>query len=177
VATPNAQGERTRARTLDAAMHVIEERGATALSLNAVAERAGVSKGTLLYHFPTKEALVQAVVDHYVQRFEEAVDEHARRHPGPDAWLRAYVAVGLDDGERRRSRALFGTLAVNPDVTDRLRDRQRGWQRRVEEGDADPDTALLVKLAVDGVLIADFTGAAPAAAPLLRTIERVLDGG
>lgn len=177
MASPNAQGERTRARTLDAAMRVIEERGATALSLNAVAAQAGVSKGTLLYHFPSKEALVQAVVDHYVELFEQAVDERARRHPGPDAWLRAYVAVGLDEGERRRSRALFGALAVNPDVTSRLRDRQREWQRRAVEGSADPDTALLVKLAADGLLVADLTDSAPALPVLQRALDRALDRG
>ncbi len=176
VAAPNAQGERTRARALDAALQVLEQHGATALSLNAVADRAGVSKGTLLYHFPSKEALVRAVVEHYVRRFEQAVDDHARRQPGPDAWLRGYIAVGVDQQERRRSRALVGALAVNPDAAAGLRERQREWQRRAAVG-VDPDLALLVKLAIDGLFIADLTNAEPDVDRLLLVIRRVLERG
>jgi AcrR family transcriptional regulator len=173
MAVQNAQGERTRARVLDAAARVIEERGATALSLNAVAVQAGVSKGTLLYHFPTKEALVDGVIDQYVDQFEQAVDAYARLHPGQHAWVRAYVAVGTALDERQRSRALFTALAVNHDVVSRLGPRLRTWQSRADE-DAPGGRGLLVKLAVDGLLIADLTSCPPDVDALLATVDRVL---
>jgi AcrR family transcriptional regulator len=173
MATRNAQGERTRTRVLDAAMEVVEHRGGAALSLNSVAEQAGVSKGTLLYHYPTKEALVDAVVEHYLRYFEDAVADHARRHPGDHAWLRAYVAVGTDARERQRSRALFTVLAVDPDAPTRMAERLTAWQERAQAHPA-PGPALLVKLAVDGLLLADVTNSAPPLADLLAAIDDVL---
>ncbi|MCL4694718.1 MAG: TetR/AcrR family transcriptional regulator, partial [Candidatus Hydrogenedentes bacterium] len=46
---------------LDSAEAVVVEGGPSRLTLDAVAEKAGVSKGGLLYHFPTKDALVEAM--------------------------------------------------------------------------------------------------------------------
>lgn len=48
---------------LDAFIALLVEGGERAASLNAVAERAGLSKGGLLYHFPSKDALVAGLVD------------------------------------------------------------------------------------------------------------------
>ncbi|MFF4615626.1 TetR/AcrR family transcriptional regulator [Nonomuraea jabiensis] len=53
--------------------------GAEALTLEAVARRAGVSKGGLFYHFPTKQALVAAMVDRLTMAFAQL--PHAL--PGP----------------------------------------------------------------------------------------------
>ncbi|HBF34148.1 TPA: hypothetical protein DDW35_06255, partial [Candidatus Sumerlaeota bacterium] len=47
---------------LDAAESVVLEHGASHMTLDAVAERAGVSKGGLMYNFPTKEALLTAMI-------------------------------------------------------------------------------------------------------------------
>ncbi|MEO2167455.1 MAG: TetR/AcrR family transcriptional regulator, partial [bacterium] len=54
----NNSGKDTRAKILDAAEDLILEAGATGLILDEVARRAGVSKGGLLYHFPSKADLV-----------------------------------------------------------------------------------------------------------------------
>ncbi len=52
----------TRDRLLDAAEAVVIEQGVSAMTLEAVAKKAGVSKGGLLYHFPSKEAIVMGMV-------------------------------------------------------------------------------------------------------------------
>ena len=59
---PSAVKESVRDRILAAAMAVAKESGAGRLSLDAIARRAGVSKGGLLYHFPKKDALMRALV-------------------------------------------------------------------------------------------------------------------
>jgi len=51
-----------RAAALDAADALLAEEGIAAFTLEAVADRAGISKGGLLYHFPTKEALVAGLM-------------------------------------------------------------------------------------------------------------------
>ncbi|MBN8999427.1 MAG: helix-turn-helix transcriptional regulator, partial [Rhizobiales bacterium] len=75
--TPSAAGRargNARERILDAAVNVAHEVGPAHLSLDAVAERAGVSKGGLLYHFPTKQDLLKALVERHLAAIEAAVE-------------------------------------------------------------------------------------------------------
>ncbi len=44
---------------------------------------AGVSKGGVLYHFRTKEALTEAMIERFIDRFDTAVDEAAASRPEP----------------------------------------------------------------------------------------------
>lgn len=62
-----------RESVLDAAEAVVLADGAAHLTLDAVAERAGLSKGGLLYHFPTKELLLQAMVDRHMHRIDQSL--------------------------------------------------------------------------------------------------------
>src|SRR6476646_5852714 len=58
---PRADSVRNRARVLDAAQKAFESEGIS-VSVEAIARRAGVGVGTVYRHFPTKEALFQAIV-------------------------------------------------------------------------------------------------------------------
>lgn len=69
--TPGAAADATRAKLLAAAAEEIVARGYTAASLSRTAERIGLTKGAFSRHFPTKDALVDAIVA-----------EAARRGPG-----------------------------------------------------------------------------------------------
>ena len=60
---------------LDAAEIVVRRDGSGRLTLDAVAAEADVSKGGLLYHFPSKEALLTAMVERMVTSFDEALDQ------------------------------------------------------------------------------------------------------
>lgn len=60
--TPKSQ--RTRARILDCAMRLFAGIGYAAATNARIAEEAGLTRGAMLYHFPSREALVEAVVDH-----------------------------------------------------------------------------------------------------------------
>ncbi len=64
------QGERTRlmrARLLDATVELLVERGFAGTTTTLVSERAGVSRGAQLHHFPTKNDLVVAAVEHLTE--------------------------------------------------------------------------------------------------------------
>ncbi|MEP9363136.1 TetR/AcrR family transcriptional regulator [Nocardioides sp. CN2-186] len=65
------QEERTRlmrARLLEATVDCLVERGFAGTSTTLVSERAGVSRGAQLHHFPTKNDLVVAAVEHLTER-------------------------------------------------------------------------------------------------------------
>jgi AcrR family transcriptional regulator len=60
--TPKSQ--RTRARILDCAMALFAEVGVVAAANPTIAERAGLTRGAMLYHFPSRELLVSSAADH-----------------------------------------------------------------------------------------------------------------
>jgi len=84
-----------RARLLEATVECLVERGFAGTSTTLVSERAGVSRGAQLHHFPTKNDLVVAAVEHLTEKRGAELAERA---------------AGLPRGERR-SRAVLQMLA------------------------------------------------------------------
>lgn len=94
VRRPRADAVRNRDRVLEAAKTVFSAGGPDA-SLEAVAKRAGVGIGTLYRHFPTREALFEAVYRREVQQLGELAEQLSKSEAKPvDAlrqWLRSNV--------------------------------------------------------------------------------------
>ncbi|MDI2126469.1 TetR/AcrR family transcriptional regulator [Yinghuangia seranimata] len=139
---------------LDAAEQLLAEHGTTALTLAAVAARAGVSKGGLLYHFGTKEALVNALVERLIAEFDQAVEARLSAEGG--GYTRAYVETTFeivtdrDPARARRRWAVVAAAATASDLAEPLRAATRRWHRADAAAD-DPVTARIVRLAVDGL--------------------------
>lgn len=75
----------TRARLLDTAVEVLAELGWLGGTVTVVAERAGVSRGAVQHHFPTREDLFTAAIDHMVSDlFARIRLDGARIPPGPE---------------------------------------------------------------------------------------------
>jgi len=90
---PRADAARNRERVLEAAKAVFSAGGADA-SLEAVARRAGVGIGTLYRHFPTREALYEAVYRREVEQlgdFAEQLKDEPRPVDALRRWLRSNV--------------------------------------------------------------------------------------
>ncbi|WP_372736792.1 TetR/AcrR family transcriptional regulator [Nocardioides sp.] len=78
------QGERTRAmraRLMEATVELLVERGFSGTSTTLVSERAGVSRGAQLHHFPTKNDLVVAAVEHITEARGSELATAARALP------------------------------------------------------------------------------------------------
>ena len=90
---PRADSIRNRERVLEAAKAVFAE-GGPAGSLEAVARRAGVGVGTLYRHFPTRQALFEAVYRREVEQLAELAEQLGTDLPPLEAlrrWMRANV--------------------------------------------------------------------------------------
>jgi AcrR family transcriptional regulator len=90
---PRADAVRNRERVLEAAKAVFSAGGAEA-SLEAVARAAGVGIGTLYRHFPTREALFEAVYRREVQQLADLAEQLQQEAQPVDAlrrWLRSNV--------------------------------------------------------------------------------------
>lgn len=71
--TQQERSAETRARLLDAAFGCLLDSGYGATTVGAVQQRAGVARGTLLHHFPTRSSLMAGVVEDVVERRLELV--------------------------------------------------------------------------------------------------------
>lgn len=80
-AEPGGRRGETRQRLYLAAVDLIAEQGFTATTVDAIAERAGVAKGTVFYNFGSKEALFAGLLDHGIQRLTDALAEAAQAVP------------------------------------------------------------------------------------------------
>lgn len=92
---PRADSIRNRNLLLEAATYVFSAGGPQA-SLEAVARQAGVGIGTLYRHFPTREALFEAVYRHEVDQLGELAERLATDTPPVEAlrrWLHANVRL------------------------------------------------------------------------------------
>jgi AcrR family transcriptional regulator len=90
---PRADAARNRERVLNAAKAVFSAGGAGA-SLEAVARAAGVGIGTLYRHFPTREALFEAVYRREVQQLADLAEQLKQETPPIEAlrqWMRSNV--------------------------------------------------------------------------------------
>ena len=88
-----------RTQLIDCAVEVLVAHGYAGTTLSRVAERAGVSKGVVLYHFASKAELLEATVNEVYDRGirhakESWFDRHAESAAPPDL-LRAYLETNL----------------------------------------------------------------------------------
>ncbi len=80
--TPKSR--RTRARILEAALSLFVEVGYSGTTNAAIAERAKLTRGAMLYHFPTHEDMIDAAINHIEGARAKLFDAAAAPH-GPDA--------------------------------------------------------------------------------------------
>lgn len=85
-------------RILDAAETLVRERGVAGLTIEAAAQGAGVSKGGLLYHFGTKEALLIAMLERLGRIMAADIEAQiAGQQPGPGQVTRAVLDWAFGD--------------------------------------------------------------------------------
>jgi AcrR family transcriptional regulator len=91
---PRADAERNRVRILEVAKEAFTRHGAEA-SLDDIARQAGVGAGTLYRHFPTRDALIEAVYRSEVDKLAAAAGKYAATMAPIDA-LRAWMLLFVD---------------------------------------------------------------------------------
>lgn len=141
----------SREKILAAAADVARESGPGNLSLDAVAARAGVSKGGLLYNFPSKARLMQALVEHYLAEFQSSLTDAQADGEG---LLAAFVKRALDECENKKADKadwIFSAIAEDPDFLSPLRAFHRQLFSRLKEDTGDLRSVLICYLAIEGL--------------------------
>jgi len=149
---------------LKAAEDVVREGGAAHLTLDAVAEKAGVSKGGLLYHFPTKEALIEGMITHVIERGQ--LERVAALDKFPDCPARGLkaeidallVSRGVDE---RVCAGLLATVANEPRHMCRFREVHKQRFGTHTEHASQPERVTIVLLAAYGLFFLELLQGSP----------------
>lgn len=152
----------TRDMILDAAEAVVANQGVANLTFEEIAREAGISKGGVLYHFASKEALTAAMIERFIERFDDAVGEAAEKDRNPVGRnIRAYVRATIGElpstGELfdRANGAITAALANFPDRLEPVRQQSARIQKMIEDGTLDPIFATIMRLAIDGMWLSE----------------------
>ena len=143
-----------REQTLEAALQVVEENGANHLTIDAVAAYANFSKGGVLYHFPSKKALLSGMVDHLIQANEKRMEALGHTDHLLSAFL--YKENHMCAAERRASLELLAAAAEDPELLTPAQDYMKRVVDKISQKSHKPMEALTLFLAGEGIRFLDI---------------------
>ncbi|MFC9248291.1 TetR/AcrR family transcriptional regulator [Streptomyces sp. NPDC057136] len=157
---------KTKLRILDGALDLLRAEGGGTITLEATAKQAGLTKPGLMYHFPTKEALMLAVVDHVADRWEREMLGYLGgplRTASPYRRIRAYVEAALSGQFDRADFAIFSDALYRDALTAAWTDRFEPWLALPDDLPGPARGRLTAaRLLADGYWTAAATGVFPA---------------
>lgn len=116
----------TREKILETARNIAVSEGVAQLTIDAVAKKSKISKGGVLYHFPSKRKLIIALMDEYVKHLDCELNEayeknknkpHALAHAFLD-WYRKFG--GIEAHNRNWGAAIFAVQSFDPSLMEPL---------------------------------------------------------
>ncbi|UMZ74263.1 TetR/AcrR family transcriptional regulator [Natranaerofaba carboxydovora] len=134
----------TKEKIFKAATDTISEKGVNNLTLNEVCKRAKISKGGLLYHFPSKDELIKALVEYNEITFENQMkssknlnSEKAKSNKvnSEKNILESYVDVTFDSENlfNETSKGLLAAVLLNPDLLEPIKDRSKRLVKQMKD--------------------------------------------
>jgi AcrR family transcriptional regulator len=175
-------GQPARERLLQVAQEIVTDVGAAHMTLDTVSAKAGVSKGGLLYHFPTKEALIRALIKSYIANFHAVILRELGRQPkGSLREIKAHiVAVAKRDAKTKRlGAALLLAAAHDPKLLAPARKEFRRTFLRYDAAGKNSVRAAEIALACDGLHMLELLGLMPfderRRAEMVRHMVRLVD--
>lgn len=157
------QPELVRRALLDEAARITLEQGLSKVTFQAVADAVGVTKGGVMHHFATKDALILEVFYDAMAKFEAEVNAAMAKDPvSYGSFTRAYIDATISLGEKGQaefnSQATLYVLMLGDRM---LRERWAEWsneQLKKYAATDNTETLCMVRLVADGIWLSDFSG-------------------
>ncbi len=152
-----------RDKILDAAEHYVVKHGAGHLTLDAIAEEAGVSKGGLLYHFRSKDLLISGLIERVHAGWMEALSLARSREPAGIGYMARVLHrdafdetiqkknSSLCERHQRIVAALSAAIAHRPDLLKPIRETYRTMLQSFEKDDLPLGKSLMMMCAYDAL--------------------------
>ncbi|AMN50230.1 TetR/AcrR family transcriptional regulator [Psychrobacter sp. P2G3] len=157
------QPEVVRRALLDQAARITLEQGLSKVTFQAVADAVGVTKGGVMHHFTTKNALILEVFHDAMAKFEAEVNQAMARDPVRyGSFTRAYIDATISLGEKGQEEFdNQATLYVLMLGDSELRELWAAWsneQLEKHKATDNTETLCMVRLVADGIWLSDFSG-------------------
>ncbi|MBP1749785.1 MAG: HTH-type transcriptional regulator RutR [Deltaproteobacteria bacterium] len=149
---------------IDAAEAVVIEAGASHMTLEAVAARAGISKGGLLHHFPNKVALLVAMVEHQIKMHQDARKKVLKNIPkGPCRELKSFIIAARNRNpmHNRLGASLSAAISHDPRLNEPIQKVIRESYAKFTTSDIGFEKAAIIALAVDGMRLQEMLSISP----------------
>lgn len=160
--------DETRRLLMEAAKRVMQRSGAGNLTLDAVAKEAGVSKGGLLYHFPSKSDLLRGMIAAGGNHMRQSIEAQMEALPGRRSFARAFLRCSVfgppDKSCKPSSEAIWsmlGATANDPGLLTPIREAHEEMRQRLLAEGLDPDMANLLRLVGHGLWMTEIFGFTP----------------
>lgn len=168
----------SRELILDAAQKVAVEKGAGKVSLDSVAKEAGLTKGGVLYNFPSKEALVSGMLERLMTTYTPRVAEQEAKlldQPNPTLQSVFHVIRELEEVDHNIPMAILAAAAHNLDLLKPLREETNHRLQKIRNQATAPDEATLLWAAGEGLMLMDMLGLLPFDAKKKTQLLEVLE--
>ncbi|KMO30746.1 TetR family transcriptional regulator [Methylobacterium tarhaniae] len=141
-----------REKVLDAAEVIVRRDGATALTFEAVAKAAGITKGGLQYCFGSKDDLVAAMIERWMTAFDAELARALPPEAGTLEHTRGYVAAlgRLDEATQTKMAGMLVTLLQSPEHLHRVRAWYAEWTGRFDPASEAGRRAQVAFFAAEG---------------------------
>lgn len=147
---------------LNAAADIVKEEGVAKLTLEAVAKKAGLSKGGLLYHYSSKEALIIGMVQDWTYRYFKSIETIVENNTksGVGNWTSAYIKATFSDlnHDKRLSSALLAAFFTNPSLLEEYKKEYDILLGKLMNDGVDPIKVTIIRLAIDGMWFSEIFG-------------------
>lgn len=140
-----------RSEILSAYRRIVLDQGERAATVDAVARTAGVSKGGLLYHFPTKDALLRGLCERFSELVEDDLIAMDASPYGPSEWYLRTSTDTTSELEETMSALMRLAQTDEPLVRTTLRRGRARWHERIVDEVGEPQLATVVVLLGDGI--------------------------
>lgn len=162
-----------RDRVLRAARELVQRAGARSLTLDRLSRLSGVTRGGILYHWPSRHALIEGLIDDDLQAWKRS----ARPTPACEHAIAQHVRRALDptDGVGALTASLLPEARQLPVVWDTVR-RHDAWRFRHWAWDDDDVARYVLLLAAEGAFWRRLHGLEPGVAGLDVRVRSRIEG-
>jgi len=164
----------TREAILDAADRILKAKGAEGFTLETVAKETPISKGGLLYHFPSKNNLIEGMITRSIARVDAALQEELVHADGDylPAYIRASFRTAIEP--EQVSRTIFSAVASDPCLLKPLRAHFERMQSEITSAAPSKEAGTLIRLCMDGLWYSEMYQFAPPDPELRQRLQDML---
>ncbi|WP_054703563.1 TetR/AcrR family transcriptional regulator [Bacillus sp. JCM 19041] len=142
-----------------AAYRIVETKNIQELTLDEVAKQAGVSKGGLLYHFPSKEALLKGMIGGVTEGWEELLEHKKEDLSFAMRYYLASFKATDDPNFASLNTTMVAARTYQSDLLQPLQRKFKEWHTELESEVG--EEALLIRLICNGLWFSDLFGLEP----------------